>query len=77
MDIQIVMLSMQAVSAAGILAIAIISYFGQSTRDLRREMMAGFDSIRIEIRDMNTRLARVEGYLRLSDPNQRSTTEGK
>lgn len=67
----------QIVSAIGILVIAVVTFINQSNKGfrdeirteltgLRTEMQSEFASIRSEIHDMNTRLGRVEGYLRVS-----------
>ena len=67
----------QIVSAIGILVIAVVTFINQSNKEfrdeiraeltgLRTEMQSEFASIRSEIHDMNTRLGRVEGYLRVS-----------
>ena len=41
---------MQAVLTAGIFALVLLTYFGQSTDDLRTEMREGFNLNRIEMR---------------------------
>ena len=67
----------QIVSAIGILIIAVVTFINQSNKEfrdeiraeltgLRMEMRSEFASIRSEIHDMNTRLGRVEGILRVS-----------
>ena len=67
----------QIVSAIGILVIAVVTFINQSNKEfwdeirtdlagLRTEMQSEFASIRSEIHDMNTRLGRVEGILRVS-----------
>lgn len=67
----------QIVSAIGILIIAVVTFINQSNKEfrdeirteltgLRTDMQSEFASIRSEIHDMNTRLGRVEGYLRVS-----------
>ena len=67
----------QIVSAVGILVIAIVTFINQSNKEfrdeirteltgLRTDMRSEFASIRSEIHDLNTRLGRVEGYLRVS-----------
>ena len=50
MERQNLILGLQAVSAFGILVIGLLTYFGQSTDDLREEMREGFASNRIEMR---------------------------
>ena len=63
--------------AIGILVIAIVTFINQSNKEfrdeirteltgLRTDMRSEFASIRSEIHDLNTRLGRVEGYLRVS-----------
>ena len=67
----------QIVSAIGILIIAVVTFINQSNKEfrdeirteltgLRTDMQSELASIRFEIHDMNTRLGRVEGYLRVS-----------
>ncbi len=67
----------QIVSAIGILAIAIVTFINQSNKEfrdevrneltgLRTDMRSEFALIRSEIHDLNTRLGRIEGYLRVS-----------
>ena len=67
----------QIVSAIGILIIAVVTFINQSNKEfrdeirteltgLRTDMQSELASIRSEIHDMNTRLGRVEGYLRVS-----------
>ena len=67
----------QIVSAIGILVIAIVTFINQSNKEfrdeirteltgLRTDMRSEFALIRSEIHDLNTRLGRVEGYLRVS-----------
>ena len=48
MDRQKLILGLQAVSAAGILVLGLLSYFGQSTTELRKEMQEGFAAVRDE-----------------------------
>lgn len=50
---QNLILGLQAISAIGIFALGLLTYFGQSSRDLRLEMRQGFESIRVEIREEN------------------------
>ena len=45
---QNLILGLQAFSAIGIFALGLLTYFGQSSRDLRLEMRQGFESIREE-----------------------------
>ena len=67
----------QIVSAIGILVIAVVTLINQSNKEFRDEIRAEltglradiqseFASIRSELHDMNSRLGRVEGYLRMS-----------
>ena len=63
----------QIVSAIGILVIAVVTFINQSNKEFRDEVRAELTglrteltSIRSEMHDMNTRLGRVEGYLRVS-----------
>ncbi len=63
----------QIVSAIGILVIAIVTFINQSNKEFRDEVRTELTglrtelaSIRSEIHDINTRLGRVEGYLRVS-----------
>ena len=63
----------QIVSAIGILVIAIVTFINQSNKEFRDEIRTELTglrtelaSIRSEIHDINTRLGRVEGYLRVS-----------
>ena len=48
MERQKLILGLQAVSAIGILVLGLLSYFGQSTRELRVEMKEGFAAVRDE-----------------------------
>ena len=48
MERQKLILGLQAVSAVGILVLGLLSYFGQSTRELRVEMKEGFAAVRDE-----------------------------
>ena len=59
--------SAQVVTAVGILVIAILSFVNQSNREFRNEIRTELAAIRSEVRDINTRLARVEGHLRVPD----------
>ena len=63
----------QIVSAIGILVIAVVTFINQSNKEFRDEIRAELTgvrteltSIRSEMHDINTRLGRVEGYLRVS-----------
>ena len=63
----------QIVSAIGILVIAVVTFINQSNKEFRDEVRAELTgvrteltSIRSEMHDLNTRLGRVEGYLRVS-----------
>ena len=48
MERQKLILGLQAVSAIGILVLGLLSYFGQSTTELRVEMKEGFAAVRDE-----------------------------
>ena len=50
----------------GILFIATLTYLGREDQEFRNEIRAELSAIRSEMNDMNTRLGRVEGYLRVS-----------
>lgn len=49
----------------GILFIATLTYLGREDQEFRNEIRAELSAIRSEMHDMNTRLGRVEGYLRV------------
>lgn len=66
---QNLILGLQAISAVGIFALGLLTCFGQSGRDLRLEMRQGFESVRGEMRNLNTRVSRVEGHLGISPGN--------
>ena len=51
MERQNLILGLQIVSAIGILAIGLLSYFGQSTDDFREETREGFASLRMEMNE--------------------------
>ena len=51
----------------GILFIATLTYLGREDQEFRNEIRAELSAIRFEMHDMNTRLGRVEGYLRVPD----------
>ena len=51
----------------GILFIATLTYLGREDQEFRNEIRAELSAIRSEMHDMNTRLGRVEGYLRVPD----------
>ena len=51
---------------SGILFIATLTYLGREDQEFRNEIRAELSAIRSEMHDMNTRLGRVEGYLRVS-----------
>ncbi len=51
MERQNLILGLQAVSAFGILVIGLLTYFGQSTDDLREEMREGFALTRSVMKD--------------------------
>lgn len=63
----------QITSAIGILVIAVVTFMNQSNKEFRDEIRTELTGLRTElasihseIHDMNTRLGRVEGYLRVS-----------
>ncbi|MDE2847123.1 MAG: hypothetical protein OXO51_10480 [Gemmatimonadota bacterium] len=70
----------QIITAAGIVVITVFALVNQLNQEFRDEVRSGFSemrtefaairtglsSMREEIHDMNTRLGRVEGYLRVS-----------
>ena len=62
---QNLILGLQAVSAIGILVLGLLTYFGQSDRDLRLEMRQGFESIRVEFRGEIAALRKEIADLRL------------
>ena len=57
----------QVITAVGILVIAILSFVNQANSEFRNEIRTELAAIRSEVRDINNRLARVEGYLRVPD----------
>ena len=59
-------LFIQGITAAGVLVVAVLTFMGRSTNELREDMR----TLTTEMHDMNTRLGRIEGYLRVSDNNQ-------
>lgn len=74
----------QGTTAVGVLVLAILTFMGRSTnvlrediaslrgdvKELRTEMNVQFSEVWTEIHNMNTRLGRVEGHLRISDDHQ-------
>jgi len=70
----------QIITAAGVLVITDFAFVNQLNQEFRNEVRSDFSemrnelaairtefaSMREEIHDMNTRLGRVEGYLRIS-----------
>ncbi len=70
----------QIITAAGVLVITVFAFVNQLNQEFRDEVRSGFSemrtelaairtglsSMREEIHDMNTRLGRVEGRLRIS-----------
>ena len=50
---QNMILGLQAISAIGIFALGLLTYFGQSSRDLRLEMRQGFESLGVQMREEN------------------------
>ncbi len=59
-------LFIQGITAAGVLVVAVLTFMGRSTNELREEIR----TLTTEMHDMNTRLGRIEGYLRVSDNSQ-------
>ena len=59
-------LFIQGITAAGVLVVAVLTFIGRSTNELREDIR----TLTTEMHDMNTRLGRIEGYLRISDNNQ-------
>ncbi len=59
-------LFIQGITAAGVLVVAVLTFMGRSTNELREDIR----TLTTEMHDMNTRLGRIEGYLRVSDNNQ-------
>ena len=51
----------------GILFIATLTYLGREDQEFRNEIRTELSAIRSEMHDMNARLGRVEGYLRVPD----------
>lgn len=74
----------QGTTAVGVLVLAILTFMGRSTnvlrediaslrgdvKELRTEMNVKFSEVWTELHNMNTRLGRVEGHLRISDDHQ-------
>ena len=57
----------QVSTAVGILAITILTFVNQANSEFRNEIRTELAAIRAEVQDINTRFARVEGYLRVPD----------
>ncbi|MCY3773612.1 MAG: hypothetical protein OXG98_16525 [Gemmatimonadetes bacterium] len=64
----------QIITAAGVLVITVFAFVNQINQEFRDEVRSNFKemrtelaSIREEMHDMNARLGRVEGYLRISN----------
>ena len=57
----------QVITAVGILAISILTFVNKANSEFRNEIRTELAAIRAEVRDINTRLARVEGFLRVPD----------
>lgn len=55
------------ITAVGILEIAILTFVNQANSEFRNEIRTELAAIRAEVQDINTRLARVVGYLRVRD----------
>lgn len=60
-------IGIQIVTAVGILVIAVFSFVEQLDEEFRDEMRSELAAIRSEMHEMNTRLSRVEGFLRVPD----------
>ena len=70
----------QIITAVGVLVITVFAFVNQLNQEFRNEVRSdfsemrtelaairtGLSSMREEMHDMNTRLGRVEGYLRIS-----------
>ncbi len=81
---EIIGIFIQGTTAVGVLVLAILTFMGRSTnvlrediaslrgdvKELRTEMNVKFSEVWTEIHNMNTRLGRVEGHLRISDDHQ-------
>ncbi len=59
-------LFIQGITAVGVLVVAVLTFMGRSTNELREDIR----TLTTEMHAMNTRLGRIEGYLRVSDNNQ-------
>ena len=59
MEKQKLILGLQAISATGILILGLLSYFGQSTRDLRGEIKDEFAAVRDEFAAVRDEFAAV------------------
>ena len=57
----------QVITAVGILVITILTFVNQANSEFRNEIRTELAAIRSEVRDINIRLGRVEGYLRVPD----------
>lgn len=57
----------QVITAVGILVITILTFVNQANSEFRNEIRTELAAIRAEVRDINTRLACIEGYLRVQD----------
>lgn len=57
----------QVITVVGILAITILTFVNQANSEFRNQIRTELAAIRAEVQDINTRLARVEGYLRVPD----------
>lgn len=63
----------QIITATGVLVITVFAFVNQMNQEFRDEVRSNFKemrtelaSMREEMHDMNARLGRVEGYLRIS-----------
>ena len=57
----------QVITAVGVLETTILTFVNQANSEFCNEIRTELAAIRAEVRDINTRLARVEGYLREPD----------
>ena len=57
----------QVITAVGIIVITILTFVNQANSEFRNEIRTELAAMRPEVQDINTRLARVEDYLRVPD----------
>ncbi len=60
------MVGIQAISTIVIVVISLLTFTSQAIQSLRNELRVELNEIRAEMHDMNGRLGRVEGLLRLN-----------